>query len=159
MDRSYASGVYAALASQPAPDQFQGGEDATDTCAAIDGWADGIQELARTLPPGALPAEVSAVNLARCGPSRPVADVRAAEGWRYTAQDALADAADGELDGSRLAGAQVNTALRVPLVFQGGAAAATLFFSFGATAADLESLFDYSRPGAVRACRRGDTAI
>jgi hypothetical protein len=140
LDAHYAPGVYAAIATKPAPDQVQVGEDATDTCAAQDDWATNIQTLVATLPPGTLPAEVSQLaGLVRCGNWDPLESVRAAEGWMRAPEDALADAADGALSGSRLAGAQVNTAMRVPLTFVSDVAEVTTYMSFARTASEAHA--------------------
>lgn len=162
LDAHYAPGVYAAVATQPAPDQVQVGEDATDTCAAVDAWARGVEEILQTLPPDALPAGVGSVGFLRCGAWDPVGDVRAIEGWVRAPADALADAADGELSGSRLAGAQANAALRVPLAFESGVARAATFLAFGRTAALAHAALDSARdkdPQALEeAVAQGDRA-
>jgi hypothetical protein len=153
LDAAYAPGVYGALGSTPAPDQVQVGQDATDICAALDAWAGAIETMAPTLPPGTLPAESSVINLVRCGTWDPVESVRTVEGWVRAPEDALQDAADGELSGSRLAGAQVNTALRVPLQFQGQVATAALYLAFGETGSAALAVLQAARSADPRALR------
>lgn len=145
LDGSYAAGVYAAIGSVPSPDAYQVGEDATDTCAAIDAWIDHAQELPTILPNQELPSDPSLFDEARCRSFDPVEDVRAAEGWLLRPRDALEDALDdGGLEGSRLAGGQVNTALRVPLEMTASAdgerGEVTVFLAFGRTHADATAL-------------------
>lgn len=154
LDAHYAPGVYASMSAWPLPDGFQVGEDATDTCASVDGWVDEILDLAAENPDVDAPVDPAIVELVRCNGEDPVGDVRAAEGWNFAPQDALADAADGVLSGSRLAGAQVNTALRVPLAFQAGRAEAALYVSFDRTAAGSLAALDAVRgaePAALQA--------
>ncbi len=134
LDANYAPGVYIAVSSMPEPVQFQIGEDTTDTCAMIDELADNIAKLKDRYPDKSLPAPPSVANAVRCGDYDPIEYPRTRNGWHYTAQDALADAKDGDLSGNRLAGGQVNAAIKFPLSFDAGSAQATLVYAFGKTA-------------------------
>jgi MYXO-CTERM domain-containing protein len=134
LDSHYAEGVYIAVSSMPEPVEFQIGEDTTDSCAMIDELADNIQVLGERYPDKSLPAPPQVADTVRCNDFDPLEYPRTQNGWTYTAQDALADAADGELSGNRLAGGQVNATIKFPLTFDAGEAEATLVYAFGATA-------------------------
>ncbi len=61
--------------------------------------------------------------------------IRAANGWLWAPEDALADLADLSLSGSRVAAGQTNGALVAPLTFSGGTAEGSAVFVFGKTVA------------------------
>lgn len=142
LDDHYAPGVYAAISSVPAPDQFQVGEDRTDTCAILDEIADNIAALEDEFPDVEPPADPDVVELARCGGFDPLADPREEQNWHYQATDAFDDASDGELQNNPVAGANVNTALRVPLEFEDDRADAALVFTFDLTREATVDLLD-----------------
>jgi hypothetical protein len=139
---TYAPGAYAVLTTLPAPDQHQLGYDATPFCAMRDTLADNLLALPTLLPGVALPGDPSQIDtLFRC---RSQTLVPQREGWTYQATDALADAGDGELEGSSIAAGEVNEALRTPLAFtdtgQGtSTATAAAVLGFGPRAADARA--------------------
>ncbi len=159
LDAHYASGVVIALGASPAADQFQIGADTTDTCTALAEWADTVAELSTLFDEFALALPDAALELVRCADFDPLATPTGQEGWTWVPQDALADAGDGELSDSPLAGAQVNTALRIPLSFEGDVATATLHFAAGATAADSMNTLSKARaldPDALQSALEAD---
>jgi hypothetical protein len=151
LDQNYAEGVYIAMSSSPEPVEFQIGEDTTDTCASIDELADNVLALEERFPNKSLPAPPEVADLVRCGDFDPLGYPRSENGWTYSAEDALADAQDGELSGNRLAGGQVNTAIKFPLNFETNTpqtadrADATLVYTFGATAQAAHDELDWIR--------------
>ncbi|MFW6057242.1 MAG: MYXO-CTERM sorting domain-containing protein [Persicimonas sp.] len=145
LDDHYAEGVYIAVSSLPSPVEFQIGEDTTDTCAVIDELADNVQTLRERFPEKSLPAPPEMADSVRCGSFDPVQDPRDENQWQYTAEDAFSDAQDGQLSGNRLAGAQVNAAIKFPLDFEADQADATLVLAFGATAAEANAELDWVR--------------
>lgn len=134
LDANYAEGVYIAVSSLPEPVEFQIGEDHTDTCAMIDELADNIGLLEERYPDKSLPAPPSVADTVRCNGYEPLGYPRTEHGWQYSAADAFDDMQDGQLTGDKLAGGQVNAALKFPLSFDAGSAEATLVYAFGATA-------------------------
>ena len=146
IDENYAEGVYVALGSSPDPSDYQVGEDETDFCSKLTEIADNIKKLQKNRPEGDLPADPSVADLVRCESFDPVDSVRKQENWSYTAEDAYTDAMDGELENNRLAGGQVNTAIRVPVEFSGNSKTgeATLFFAFGKTAGEAYGELDWA---------------
>lgn len=154
LDEDFAPGVYIAHASIPEPDQFQVGFDETDVCQQIDSLADNIAvQLDAGANPGfTIPSAV--INILRCGTFQPLETPRKENGWTYTALDARLDAADGTLSGSRVAVAQVNTALRVPLELTDGVGRATLLYAFGETRAAAGDVLQQARAGAADARQR-----
>jgi MYXO-CTERM domain-containing protein len=145
LDTNYGEGVYIAYSSMPAPVEYQIGEDPTDTCAQIDELATNIQTLQERFPDKSLPAPPEAADLVKCGDFDPLETPRTEEGWMYSAQSAYDDAADGELSGNPLAGAQVNAAIKVPLNFNGNTAEASLHFALGDTHASATSELEWAR--------------
>jgi GH15 family glucan-1,4-alpha-glucosidase len=145
LDQNYAEGVYIAISSMPEPVEFQIGEDTTDTCASIDELADNVIALEERFPGKSLPAPPSIADAVRCGDFDPLEYPRSQHGWNYSAEDALADAQDGELSGNRLAGGQVNAAIKFPLNFDQDLAEATLVYAFGATAQAAHDELDWVR--------------
>ena len=135
LDAHYAPGVYIHLSTQPAPQGYQVGFDPTDTCAQIDELADNIALLQEREPDKSLPADPSVADIVRCGDFDPMQSPITEEGWQAQATDAFEDATDGELEGSALAGGQVNTATWTPITFDGqGRGEVTQLMSFGETA-------------------------
>jgi MYXO-CTERM domain-containing protein len=142
LDDDYGEGAYVRIGTSPAPDQHQIGFDRTDTCSFLDTLGDNISDVLGGGAENPLPLDPSTLDLLRCGDFQPVQTVVEDEGWQYTADDALEDARDGELSGSSVAGAQVNTALRTPLTFEGGTAEATMYYAFGKTDAEASQTLD-----------------
>lgn len=135
-DETFSPGVYLTLSTEPAPDAHQIGFDRTPLCDAIDEIGDNLLALPERFPElGALPIDPTLLDGLRCTED-PLASVRADEGWAHEATDAWLDAQDGELEGSAAAGAQVNAALRAPLLFDpdSDAADARVLVAAGATA-------------------------
>ncbi len=145
IDENYESGVYVAHAAVPAADQFQVGQDAMDVCGQIGQLADNITErLEQGVNPGfTIPAGV--VGVLECGTFDPVATPADENGWQHRPQDALSDAEDGELSGSRVAAAQANTVLRVPVTLQSGSGSASVVYAFGHTHGEAVSVLDSVR--------------
>jgi hypothetical protein len=146
-DETFAPGVYLALSTDPAPDGHQVGYDRTPVCAALDALADNLGALPERLPDlGPLPIDPALLDGLRCTVD-PLEDVRDDEGWAHDAEDAWQDAQDGELSGSPAAGAQVNAALRAPLVFDAGSgvAEARVLVGAGATAAEAFAALEGAR--------------
>jgi hypothetical protein len=136
LDADHAPGAYLALTTVPAPDQHQIGYDATPFCGQVSAIIDNILELPEHFPAVVLPVPKEALEVFRC--PKDAAPIHVAEGWKHTATDALADAGDGELEGSSIAAGEVNEALRTPLVFETRAgievADAAVVLAAGATA-------------------------
>lgn len=152
LESSYDEGVYIRMGSTPEPDQHQVGADTTDTCSLLDQLGDNIDEVLATTGEQGLPIDPAALDQLRCGDFAPYGTIAAQEGWVYAPQDARLDLEDGELQGGLLAGAQVNTALRVPFADEGTQAIATIYFAFGYN--------DEGAQGALSAAReRGFEAI
>ena len=145
LDEHYGEGVYIAVSTSPLPDQFQIGQDETDTCAAYDHFADNLLEFMAEGPPVPFPVGEDMLDLLRCGQWDPVESVRAAEEWEFYPEDAWLDAQDGELSGSILAGAQVNATLRTQFVFEDNIASATTIFAFGTTAQEAGANLEDAR--------------
>lgn len=145
LDQQFGPGVYIAHSSSPPPEQFQIGYDTTPVCDQIDLLADNITAL---LDSGANPGFTipsSVVGILRCGSFAPLDTPREENEWLHDAMDAWHDAADGELFGGRIAAAQANTALRVPVQIADGRGEATLLYAFGETHAEAISLLDEAR--------------
>ncbi len=148
LDDEYAEGVYAALGASPSPVSYQIGEDETDFCGKLDEVADNIAELQEERPDADLPAEPAVADVARCNDDfDPVDSVRDEQGWSYTAEDAYTDLQDGELNENPIAGAQANTAMRVPVEFgeSGEQGEATLYFAFGETSSQAHDTLNWAR--------------
>ncbi len=148
LDDHYAEGVYAALGASPSPVSYQIGEDETDFCAKLDEIADNIAALQERFPDRDLPAEPGVADVARCENSfDPVDSVRDEQGWSYTAEDAFTDLKDGQLAENPIAGAQANTALRVPVEFDdaGQEGEAALYFAFGGTAEEANDTLNWAQ--------------
>lgn len=148
LDSEYAEGVYAAMGAEPAPSSFQIGEDETDTCAMLDEIASNVEQLQENNPGRTLPADPALADLVRCDSFDPLESIRDNESWNYSAQDAFRDITeDAELSGDEVAGAQVNTALRVPAIEQSGESTgeASMFFAFGSTASEARTELDWAR--------------
>ena len=145
IDRHYAAGVYIAMSSQPAPVEFQIGEDHTDTCTQIDELADNVQALAERFPDKSLPAPPAVADMVRCGNFDPVQDPRTENEWSYTAEDAYDDMQDGALSGNKLAGGQVNTAIKIPLTFTADKAEASMTFAFSDTSTKAHVQLDWAK--------------
>jgi hypothetical protein len=123
LDAAYVPGVAALVTTTPAPAQHQVGADATPACAFVDHLVDNVLAL-----PFSVPLSPSAAAILRCQDQ----DFADAHGWRFRPTDALADLADGALEGSPIAAAQTNGALIAPLDASGEA---EVVFAFGATVA------------------------
>mgnify|MGYP006288442429 CR=1 FL=1 len=147
LDSAYSQGVYAAMGASPTPAGHQIGEDPTDFCAKLDEIADNITELQQRRPNKDLPADPSVADLVRCRSFDPLQSIRDEQSWEYSATDAFDDLKDGQLEGNDLAGAQVNTALRVPVSLSGSpkSGEATLYFAFGETATKSLDTLDWAR--------------
>lgn len=154
LDTDYAPGVYIAVSALPAPDSYQIGEDPTDTCGQIDELADNVVALQEIFPDRSLPAPPEIADVVRCDDFDPLLTPRSEEGWQYSAQSAYEDASDGVLSGHPLAGAQVNAALRVPLVFADGVAEATLLFAVGETWGEATATLDWARSEDIAALQQ-----
>ena len=144
LDADYAPGVYLALGSTPAPDQWQVGFDETGLCEVLDGLADNFVTIGERYPDLDLGGYSMYSDLIRCpSAEHPGAVIRDAEGWEAVADDALDDASDGELSGARVAAGHVNEALRVPLEFvdiEGESlASVTFYLGAGTTAAEARA--------------------
>jgi len=137
LDETFAPGVTLQLETVPLADQVQIGFDATPTCAAVDALADNVLELPVRWPDFELPLDPSVLDALRC-PTDATPPAEAMR-WTHVAQDALADAADGELSGSPIAADEVNEALRTPLVFDADVAQASVVLSAGATLAQARA--------------------
>jgi hypothetical protein len=155
LDDNYAEGVYIAISSSPQPVEFQIGEDTTDSCTLIDELADNVIALEERFPDRSLPAPPSIANVVRCGDFDPVGYPRTQNNWTYSAEDALTDAQDGTLSGNRLAGGQVNTAIKFPLTFEGDQAEATLVYAFGATDQAAHDELEWVRNQDIQAVQDG----
>jgi hypothetical protein len=141
LDEDYSTGVYIAHGSTPSPDQYQVGYDKGDTCGLLGSMVDNLIVLVNSRDDIPLPLDANSLNLLRCNNFDPLETPRSAEEWQHDATDALTDAADGELEGNPLAGAQVNTAIRVPLDFgTGDTAQAALFYAMGETSDEATAL-------------------
>jgi len=146
-DEAFVPGVYLAVSTEPPPDGHQIGFDRTPLCAALDEIGDNLLALPERLPDlGPLPIDPTLLDGLRCTED-PLEEVRADEGWAHDAEDAWQDAQDGELSGSPAAGAQVNAALRAPLVFDAGSgvALARVQVAAGATAAEAFAALEAAR--------------
>lgn len=128
-DTAWAPGVAALVTTEPPPESWQVGSDATPICAVVARVADNILALPRVFPRFSIPLDPSVAQAFKCVDSLPA--VRAARGWTWAPEDALADLADGALSGSRLAAGQTNAALVAPLVFAGDRAEGAAVFAFG----------------------------
>ncbi len=142
LDSHYAEGVYATMSSKPKPTSYQIGEDETAFCDGIDVIVDNVQSISEE---GTLPAPPAAAERARCADDfDPVETVRDRNDWSYRAEDAFTDAEDGQLDGQPVAGGQVNTALRVPVEFDGSTGEASLYYAFGSSASESMNVLDWA---------------
>lgn len=137
LDAAYPPGVAALVTTEPPPAAFQVGADATPLCAAVGHVADNIQALPSVFPGVTLPLDPGLADAVRCTDPLPV--VAKARAWAWAPQDALADAADGQLSGSRLAACQTNAVLATPLAFQGDTAEGAAVFAFGKTVSDARA--------------------
>jgi MYXO-CTERM domain-containing protein len=133
LDSDYAPGVAALVTTEPAPTEFQVGSDATPICQQLDTIVTNITKLPDEFPGTTLPVDPSTLEALKC--TDMLDAVRAARGWTYQPEDALADLADGTLSGSRVAAGQTNGALVAPLVFSGDTAEGSVDFAFGETLA------------------------
>jgi hypothetical protein len=133
LDAAYGPGVAALVTTEPAPTSFQVGSDATPLCAQMNAFADNIVALPAAFPGMKLVVDTSFGNSLRCTDSLDA--VRAAHGWKWMPEDALADLADLTLSGSRLAAGQTNGALVAPLTFASQVAEGSAVFAFGPTLA------------------------
>ncbi|MBI2895890.1 MAG: hypothetical protein HYY06_20200 [Deltaproteobacteria bacterium] len=142
-DDLFAPGVYLAFATDPPPDQHQVGFDRTPICDALDVLADNVLALPDNFPEiGTPPIDPSLAEFLRCT-GDPLEEAREDGGWVYEAEDALADAGDGSLSGSRIAAAQVNAALRAPIAFdEEGVGEARMLLAAGPTAAEAWSALE-----------------
>jgi len=148
LDDEYGNGVYAAMSSQPAPTEFQVGEDQTEFCSVLGEIAQNIESLKEEYPDRSLPADPQVVSIIECGNYDPVQAVRDQESWQYTAQDAFDDVEqDAALEGTQLAGGQVNTALRIEVLQGAGETSgeAALFYAFGESNAAAISELNWAR--------------
>ncbi len=132
LDADYGPGAYLALTTSPAPDQHQVGLDGTDWCAQADVLVDNLLYLPQVFDGIELPVDEGVLDYLRCLDTRSVAE---REGWALAPADPLVDLADGELSGEELAAGEAASALRTPLVFEGGVAEASVVLGAGATAA------------------------
>lgn len=133
----FPTGAVATLSTVPAPDQFQIGYDGPQLCTMRDVIADNVLALADELGDEvALPIDPSLLDILRCsdGPPIPVA-----RGWQHAAEEAWADAADGDLDGSPAAAGEVDEALRTPLEFVDDVAVAAVVLGMGGTIAEAKA--------------------
>src|SRR5262249_10993054 len=123
LDAAYGPGVAALVTRWPPPAQHQVGADATRMCAFLDRLVDNVLAL-----PFMTPVTPQAAAIVRCH------DETFAEthGWLWRPKDALADVADGALEGSPIAAGQTNGALIAPLDANGEA---EVVFAFGTTLA------------------------
>ncbi len=137
LDGSYAPGVAAVVTTSPAPTEFQVGGDATPLCSQVDVLADNIEKLPALFPDVPPPLDPQIVSALRCTDPLPL--IASGRGWTWTPEDALADAADGSLSGSRVAAGQTNGALIAPLAFSGDEADGSVAIALGATLADARS--------------------
>jgi glucoamylase len=150
LDTAFPPGVAAIITTEPAPAAFQVGSDATSLCGAVDHLANNIHALPVEFPGYVLPVDPSIADSAKCTDSLP--SVRAARGWTWAPEDALANLARQALSGSRLAAGQTNAALVAPLSFGGDVAEGTAVFAFGASVADARAALAHatSIPAAAR---------
>lgn len=154
LDEDYAPGVYLALGSAPAPDGWQVGFDETDLCSVLDVLSDNFLSLGDRYPEMNLGSYSMYADLIRCPTDdHPGLVISEEQGWEVTAADALADAADGELSGSRVAAGHVNETLRVPVEFVevGDELVGEVVFYLGAgsTSADARAALESVRGGPV----------
>jgi hypothetical protein len=129
IDTAYPVGVAAVVTTQPKPTSFQVGGDATPMCAQVDKLAANLDALSTVFPGFQLPIDPSLLDALKCKDPLPI--VAAAHGWTWAPQDALADLADGQLSGSRLAAVSTNAALVAPLAFTGNTAEGEVLIAFG----------------------------
>jgi hypothetical protein len=137
IDSAFPPAVAALVTTEPPPQSFQVGADATPICASVGHLADNLEALPTVFPGFQLPLDPTLADAIRCTDPLPV--VRAAHAWSWAPEDALADAADGQLSGSRLAACQTNAALATPLVFTGDTAEGSLVIAFGHNVGDART--------------------
>lgn len=146
LDTDFDPGVYVTMSTVPAPTEFQIGEDATQTCEQVDLLADNITSLLESGENAGFTVPSDVVDVLRCGAFDPVQTPREENQWEYpAAQDAYEDAQDGQLSGAQAAAAQVNTALKTELTFEGNVAEGAMVFAFGSTHADSRAELDWAR--------------
>ncbi|MFB6373723.1 MAG: glycoside hydrolase family 15 protein [Bradymonadaceae bacterium] len=147
LDANYAKGVYAALGASPSPTSFQIGEDDSKFCESLGEIADNIAKLQERRPDSDLPADPAVADLVRCESFHPTETIRERKSWSYTAEDAFSDMQDGQLQENRLAGAQANSVLRVPVDFSnsGDVGEATLYVAMGETSQKAIETLDWAK--------------
>jgi len=152
LDGNYGSGVYAAMSSEPAPKEYQVGEDETEFCKNLKEISENIASLTDEFPDRDLPADPGVAELIECGSFDPVESVRSQESWEYTAQDAFDDVGDAELSGNPVAGGQVNAAVRVELLRGAGEmeGEGALYYAFGETSDEATSALEWARNEGAR---------
>jgi hypothetical protein len=135
IDSSYTPGVAALVTTEPAPEQYQVGADATPTCALVDHMVDNVLALPTIFPSVNVPLTPDSAELLRCTDQLPA--FVSSHGWTWQPRDALADLQDdGALSKDPVAVAQANGALITTLpAFSGDATDGAVVFAFGATRA------------------------
>jgi MYXO-CTERM domain-containing protein len=137
LDARFPPGVVALVGTDPAATSFQIGSDATPICAQVGALIDNIAALPSRIPGVTLPLDPTVASALRC--ADPLGATRKKRGWTWAPDDALADIADGSLQGSRVAAAQANGILVAPLAFNGADAEASMVFAFGHTLAEARA--------------------
>lgn len=127
-------GVYIALGARPHDDGFQAGFDDAPLCQQESDLIERVLGMFQ-LPPALVGAARSLFSCQAviANPGGALAACRAANGWRYTADNAYGDAQDGRLSRSPIAACQANAALARRLRFHHGHATATFDITIGAT--------------------------
>ena len=133
IDTTFNPGAYIAWTTEPRPDAFQVGRDATDFCGLIDEILDNISETAKAYPHLTIGIDTSLIDVVRCTESDRASIQEADE------SDAWLDAADGELEGRGLSTGETNSAFRTPLQFENDTAIVDVVIGLGPTAALAQS--------------------
>jgi hypothetical protein len=154
IDSTLRPGVAALVTTEPPPEAFQVGSDATALCAQVGRLVDNVKALPAAFPGLTMPLDPAIADALRC--VDPLPAVRSARGWTWAPEDALADLADRALSGSRLAACQTNAAMIAPLAFSGGQAQGAAVFAFGATVAQARAAL--SKAASVPAAARQSAA-
>jgi hypothetical protein len=142
-------GVYIAIGARGGDDGFQAGFDDAPFCEHQSDIAE------RALASLGLGPEATGIarfafvcRLVVPDPGGPLARCRAQNGWTWQAENAYADAEDGELSGSPLAACHANGALAKDLVFpyaRGAAASATFYLAAARTRDEAYALLREAR--------------
>jgi hypothetical protein len=138
LDNDYGPGAYLVLAADRPIDAFQVGYDDTPICDIADVLVDNVQTLPDRLPGLTLPLDPQIADALRC--DRTPASIAAENGWSDLPSSAFDNVIVGQLDNNPIAAGQVDTALSVPLTFEGNAAEVTFTLSAAATATDARAL-------------------